>query len=205
MVGAGPAGPGRAGAGRAAALILALAAGLSLAALRWPALFDALVLDRDGLRAGQAWRLWSGHLLHVGATHATINLAAAAVLALIAQRLGRLASLLWMCAVAMPAIALGLLVLLPRLQWYAGLSGVLHAACTWLLLALPLRWALTGLALLACKLGWEMHAPRTVDAVAVVSEAHRLGVLCALLAAALCWLARRIAAERVRSRARRLP
>ncbi len=152
--------------------------------MAWPPLFDALVLERPALRAGQAWRLWSAHLAHISAAHAALNLGMAALLALFAARLGILPALLWRSLLLMPSISLGLLLGLPQLQWYAGLSGLLHGWAVWLLLRVGGGRARAGFVALGLKLGWEMLKPApSADALPVVSEAHLLGAGGALLLA----------------------
>ena len=93
--------------------------------------FDALVLDRDAVLGGQLWRLWSGHWVHLDARHAAINLAALMVMALIAGRMRLLRPLLVASLLMMPLIAALLLLTAPDLQWYAGLSGLLHGWAAW--------------------------------------------------------------------------
>lgn len=183
-MGTGPAAGSRwPAAGAAAGLTLAVALP-ALASTYWRSVFDVLVLDRDALLTGQFWRLWSGHLAHADAAHAGINITAFALLGLLAARLRTLPSLSVASLVMMPAISAGLLLALPDLHWYAGLSGLLHAWAAWLLLALGGWRALAGLSLLVAKLVAE-QVPQTLDPAlpAVVTEAHVLGVLIGTLAA----------------------
>lgn len=142
-------------------------------------LFDALVLDRDAvLGGGQLWRLWTGHWVHLDLQHAAINLLAMAALALIAARMRQwrplLRTTLWM----MPLIAAGLLLAVPDLQWYAGLSGLLHGCAAWLLLRHGGRVAVVGAVVLATKLAWQQLAPAAADAAfPVIHAAHLIGAL----------------------------
>ena len=141
-------------------------------------LFDALVLDRDAVFGGQLWRLWSGHWVHLDLRHAAINLIALALLALIAMRMRQLRPLLAASLWMMPLSAAGLLLAAPDLQWYAGLSGLLHGWAAWLLLRRGGRVALAGAALLAGKLLWEQLAPAADDAAfPVIHAAHLAGAL----------------------------
>lgn len=146
---------------------------------------DALVLQRDGVLHGQLWRLWSGHLLHLDAAHATLDIAAMALLAMIAWRMRWLGGLLRITPLMMPLLSAGLLLSAPDLQWYAGLSGLLHGWAAWLLLRSrgPLMWI--GLALLAAKLAWEQLAPPLVAMpFEVIHLAHLLGALLGTVLAA---------------------
>ncbi|MCL7714705.1 rhombosortase [Stenotrophomonas mori] len=171
-------GTGAAGRGRAAAVaaaLILLPALASVLALRWPPVFDALLLDRDGLAQGQAWRLWSGHLLHLDATHAALNLAALLVIVAVAAR-QRIVPEIGVGAVAgMPVISLALMALQPTLQWYAGMSGLLHGVLVIVLLRRGGAVAAGLLLLLAFKLAWEAAAGGPWRDIAVVTLAHRLG------------------------------
>ena len=120
-------------------------------------MFDALVLDRDAVLGGQLWRLWSGHWVHLDARHAAINLAALVLMALIAALL---------------------LLTAQDLQWYAGLSGLLHGWAAWLLLRRGGGVATSGALLLAGKLVWEQVAPAAdASAFPVIHAAHVIGAL----------------------------
>jgi len=170
----------------AAAARLTLAAGVpAWPGIRWPAIFDQLMLDRDAVLAGQVWRLWTGHLMHLDLRHAAVNLAALALLALIAARMRALPLLLGGSLLLMPAISLGLLLCVPDLQWYAGLSGLLHAWTAWLLVRKGGVAAVAGLALLAAKLAWETALSLTSMGIPVVLEAHRIGALAGLVLAGI--------------------
>lgn len=159
-------------------------------------LFDALVLDRDAVLGGQLWRLWSGHWVHLGLRHAAINLCALALLALIAAHMRQLRPLLYTSLLMMPLMATLLLVAAPDLQWYAGLSGLLHGWAAWLFLRHGGRVAAVGAALLAGKLAWEQLAPAADAAFPVIHAAHLVG---AIVGAALALSGAR-RARRMRSR-----
>lgn len=162
------------------------------ASLRWPSVFEFLALDRGAVRAGEAWRLWSGHLAHLDVRHAALNLIALAVLAGIALRIRQLPALLGASLVLMPAISLGLLLAVPGLQWYVGLSGLLHGWAAWLLVRLGGWIAATGFLLFAVKLSWERWAPADeAIAIPVVTEAHLIGALAGLVLASAWWRLRK--------------
>lgn len=151
------------------------------------ALWQLLALQRAALGDGQWWRLWSGHLMHLDARHALLNIAALLLLAWLAARARQLRALLGMSVLLMPLLSLILLASLPTLDWYVGLSGLLHGWAAWLLLQHRGPWplaGLAGLAALAAKLGWEAIAtPSTAAAWPVVSEAHLIGALLGALLA----------------------
>lgn len=141
-------------------------------------MFDALVLDRDAVLGGQLWRLWSGHWVHLDAHHAAINLIALVLMALIAVRMRQLRPLLAVSLPMMPLVAALLLLTAPDLQWYAGLSGLLHGWAAWLLLRRGGGVATIGALLLAGKLVWEQIAPAAdASAFPVIHAAHLIGAL----------------------------
>lgn len=181
---------GRTGTAVAASVGLSLAAGaVAWASIRWPSVFKALALDREALQAGEYWRLWSGHLPHLDATHALLNLAALAALVFVASRMRQLPALLACTLLLMPLLSLILLLAVPGLQWYVGLSGLLHGWVAWLLWRQGGLIAVIGYMLLAAKLTWEAlrtNAPHT--AFPVVTEAHLIGATIGImLAIAMQW------------------
>lgn len=153
--------------------------------------------NRAAIGAGEYWRLLTGSLLHLGWGHLLLNLAGMllAVLLFPALRSGRLRYLAFL--IGLMTVGAGLYLGSPDIQWYLGLSGVLHtlfvAACVVEWRAAP-RWdvGLYG-ALLATKLAYEQWVgalPGSVQATGgpVVVDAHLYGavggVLAALIAAA---------------------
>lgn len=106
--------------------VLALAALVIVLAFGGDAVRLALRYDRSALEAGELWRLVTAHLVHLGGSHAAMNVAA---LVLIRAVLGDAFSAgEWLAAAAAAAlgIGVGLYWLSPGIQWYVGLSGVLH-------------------------------------------------------------------------------
>lgn len=169
------------------AVLLLLSALLQLNPALW--CYDRMLLVQ------QPWRLWTGHLVHVGWVHWALNSVALVLVTVVfpvpALRHGLL---LWLGLGL--GISLGLYLGLPDLQQYAGLSGVLHGlvawgACTWLQQPAERRWGLLVLAGLGLKLmaeatGGSVDTARWIGAPVVV-QAHQLGVVLALLAAGLFW------------------
>lgn len=103
--------------------VLAAAATVTMATVA-SALPERLLLERAGLAHGEFWRLWTGHLVHGSADHLIYDAGAAALLyTALARPLRSTLRLLWMA----PAISVLLLAALPELDYYYGLSGLLHA------------------------------------------------------------------------------
>lgn len=146
---------------------------------------EALRYLRSGIFAGEWWRLVTGHLVHLGPAHMLLNSAALAMLTwLFANDLRAWQWLvILLCSVA--AIDIGFLLWEPQLEWYVGLSGVLHGLFAAAALARCWRrerdgyWLLAGLIL---KLLWEQTfgpTPFTAESSGgpVVVNAHLYGAL----------------------------
>src|SRR5690606_29964112 len=86
---------------------------------------DALRYERDALMAGEAWRLITGHLVHLGWGHLWMNLAALALIRLLVADAFSTADWIGAAVVSALGIDLGLYVLAPAIGWYVGLSGFL--------------------------------------------------------------------------------
>jgi rhomboid family GlyGly-CTERM serine protease len=85
-----------------------------------------LRFERAPIADGELWRLATGHFVHLGLTHFLLN---GAGLALVWFLVGReFARLGWLAIVAgsIAAIDAGLWIFNPELEWYVGLSGMLH-------------------------------------------------------------------------------
>jgi rhomboid family GlyGly-CTERM serine protease len=139
--------------------------------------------DREALQSGEIWRLLSAHLVHLGPSHMFMNVAALAVLAVIFAPMLRGRD--WLLAAGCSALAIdaGLFFFHPIIEWYVGLSGVLHglwaAGCVLGLLqrrreAIPLAVLLVG------KLAYEgllgpLPMTSEIAAGSVVTQAHAWG------------------------------
>lgn len=148
-----------------------------------------LMYDRELIEAGQVWRLFSAHFVHLSTTHMLGNAMGIILLGYIAGKylnniLG-LVLLLWCVLV----VGLGLYWYADYLQRYVGLSGVLHG----LLLVAPFisryyswRVACVFLIVIVLKVVWE-QSPFYDDMALfgaiggrVEANAHLLGVLAGL-------------------------
>lgn len=165
--------------------------------LAGPGTLAWLRYERTAVLEGQFWRLATAHLVHAGAAHLAWNLAGAALVWwLFAGEFTRRGWCLVMAA-STAAIDLGFILFEPQLQWYVGLSGVLHG-CMAAGLAAWLRRARDPLTVavaivFAAKLAWEHFAgplPLTSATLSlpVVVEAHSYGAIGGVIAAA--WLLR---------------
>lgn len=147
--------------------------------------FDRIALLHDG----QIWRLFTGHLVHLGWSHTGMNIAGLLLIqALVGHRFDQRQ---WSAIIVtlMLGISLGLLAFNPTLAWYVGLSGVLHGMLVAGAVA-DIRsndktaWLL--LILITAKLAWEQMTgalPGTEAAAGgnVIVDAHFYGGLCGLV------------------------
>ncbi|MBL9214832.1 MAG: rhombosortase [Opitutaceae bacterium] len=160
----------------------------------------ALLYERGLILQGQVWRLWTGHVVHWGASHFLWDLAVFLPAGCWLERLWP-ARARWFYAVTPGLISVLLLAFDPALLRYAGISGL--ATGTLVLLAgLQLRrrdeprWPWIGvLALVAAKLLHELiaRAPLMVqgfDGIRTVPLAHAGGVVCT---GVFLWLRRKVA------------
>ena len=169
-----------------ASLLLPVACGLLVAAP--PSVWQWLVLDREAVLAGEAWRAWTGHLLHFTWAHAVADGVALAISSWIVEhRMGSRATW-WLLLGGAPLIGLGLFVAVPDLGLYAGASGiatlmaVVAGGLLWRaeprLRVLLVSLVFAALIKLALDAGGDASWSSTLpDGVRVVWQAHTLGAL----------------------------
>lgn len=173
--------------------VLALAAFGDAArhSLRW---------DRHAVLAGEYWRLLTGHLIHLSLSHAVWNLAGAVFLYAVFRHIWSLREWIVVMAVALLGINIGLWWRTPLLDWYVGLSGVLHAVAAAALVpsllarplfrADPIAWCVALLG--GAKLLYEsmVGALPFIDE-GVIITVHRDGAAAGLLCGTGLYLIRR--------------
>jgi rhomboid family GlyGly-CTERM serine protease len=177
-------------------LPLSLALCVTLIALGGSELSVLFRFNREAILHGQLWRLFSGHLVHLGWSHCWLNIAG---LALIWALVGSVfTTRQWLIIIAGSAlgISLGLIAFNPKLAWYVGLSGVLHGmlvagAVTEIRRGRHSSYAL--LILVVAKLVWEqMLGPLPGSEASaggtVIIDAHLYGGLCGLFFAGFFWV-----------------
>jgi rhomboid family GlyGly-CTERM serine protease len=155
--------------------------------------------DRLALEQGEYWRLISGHLVHLGWGHLWPNLAALVVIALLLEDAFRAADWIVVGVTSGAAIDLGLLAFDPDVQWYVGLSGVLHGFVAAGALSLLLKREMIGAVLgigIAGKIVFEQifgPVPFTAASVGgpVIVAAHLYGATSGLLGEAVLHFVRR--------------
>ena len=155
---------------------------------------ELLRYERAAVLQGQYWRLLTGHFVHGSGQHLLLNAVGLGLIAALFPREYSVRGWLLILASSIVTIDLGFVFLEPQLEWYVGLSGVLHGA----LAAGALGWwrhesralALALTAVLVGKLAWEQwHGalPLSGD-MPVVVDAHLYGAIGGALAGAFLWL-----------------
>ena len=150
-----------------------------------PATTTALRYERSTIQGGEIWRLVTGNLVHLGWEHLLLNLTGLLLIWLLFGRLLSTRQWLIVTVISCLAVGLGLLLFNPDLDWYVGLSGMLHGLfVTGLLINLRNGYKLEWLLLLAIvgKLIWEQFhgaMPGSADIAggAVVVDAHLYGAI----------------------------
>lgn len=176
---------------RAMAWALALLGLLQALPVAW---HEALRFDRQALLQGQLWRLWTGHLIHLGWTHWALNAAGLALCALLADAPPAPRTWLRQAALLGLGISVLLLALQPALAYYVGLSGVLYGLFVLALWPGVRRADPIGIAALCAIAAWlgaqllwgpAPHEEAWIGGDIIV-QAHVYGIACAiaLLAAA---------------------
>jgi rhomboid family GlyGly-CTERM serine protease len=158
----------------AALLLLPLAGGEALK-LAWR-------YEREAVAAGQWWRLFTGHFVHLDANHALLNAVGLALLWSLFARSYVWWQWLLAIAASMIAIDAGFWFISTRLDWYVGASGLLHGvfACGCIaLLQHRDRIGLIAGAIFVGKLVYEqLHGPLPFErADQVVTVAHLYGAI----------------------------
>lgn len=157
---------------------------------------ELLRYDRVAIAGGQVWRLFSGHIVHLGYPHLVLNLAGLGVVWLLVGR--RLGDRQWflVAAICAAVIDAGFWWLDPDLVWYVGLSGLLHgllaAGAIRGLRELPVE-SVAICVLLGAKLAYEqfvgpLPGSESTSGGAVVVNAHLYGAVGGALSGAILYI-----------------
>lgn len=82
--------------------------------------------DRAAIAAGEIWRLFTGHFVHLGAAHFALDAAGLLLVWYLVSHRFTAAQWLQITLLTILGMDLGFWVLQPQLAWYVGLSGLLH-------------------------------------------------------------------------------
>jgi rhomboid family GlyGly-CTERM serine protease len=144
---------------------------------------------RRALAAREPWRLFTGHYVHLSFLHVALNVVALLLLyRLFADRL-RPREFFAILGLAPILMSLVFWLVLPELQWYRGLSGVLHAVyfagcVVWIAASagragwLPVAALIGGALKVLLEQPWDASFPvHEMLRVAVVPQAHLIGAI----------------------------
>lgn len=154
----------------------------------------ALRYEREAVLQGEYWRLLTGHLVHGTWLHLLLNGAGLALIAALFPRAYSLRAWLLIGLASAVAVDAGFVLYEPQLQWYVGLSGVLHGALAagaiawWRHESRPLALVLS--LVFVAKLAWEQQygaLPLSGD-LPVVVDAHLYGAVGGGVTATFLWL-----------------
>lgn len=155
-----------------------------------------LSFDRSALRAGELWRLFSGHFVHLGLSHLLLNVAGLGLIWYLIGDSYTRRQWLFVALTAILGVDLGLWVWEPDLIWYVGLSGLLHGllaagVVTKLRSGRPEIWLLA--AGLVAKLIYEqisgpLPGSEESSGGSVIVAAHAYGAGGGVLAASMIWI-----------------
>jgi rhomboid family GlyGly-CTERM serine protease len=156
---------------------------------------ETLAYDRSAIGAGEVWRLLSAHFVHLGWSHLLLNLAGLALVSWIVGRRFDWARWIWIGFMTIAAIDAGFWFFYPELEWYVGLSGVLHGLLVAGLFAGLVqrdREAVILTLFVIAKLAWEQLAgplpgSESSSGGVVIVDAHLYGAIGGLAGALLCW------------------
>lgn len=154
---------------------------------------EMLRYDRDAIAGGEAWRLVSGHFVHLGWSHFALNAAGLALVWFLFRDGIGAARWVAVIAVNVAAISAGFWFLDPQLQWYVGLSGLLHgmlAAGIVVSLGAGRHDAILLLVLVTAKLVYEqllgpMPGSEGASGGAVIVNAHLYGAVAGAVTGAI--------------------
>lgn len=144
-----------------------------------------LAFDRQQIVSGELWRIWTGHLVHTHLTHFVLNVAAAILLGLLFSPPIKWGEWLLSGVIFAGLIGLGLFCFYPDLDWYNGLSGLLHAWLAYFSIRLAsaerrLFWAALAavwVKVTAEALGVHLGYVHLLDGMTIITEAHLLGTI----------------------------
>ncbi|RZV36978.1 MAG: rhombosortase [Chromatiales bacterium] len=177
-----------------------LAAGISVVAIALQSggepVREALAYTREGVTAGELWRLVTGHFVHLGWTHMWLNLAGLAVVVWLVGGIFSWVRWLLVLGLTVLTIDLGFWFLYPNLAWYVGLSGVLHGLLVAGLFKGVIERDKESIILLGfvlAKLAWEqfgggpLPGSEATSGGTVIVNAHLYGTVGGALAGTLLW------------------
>jgi rhomboid family GlyGly-CTERM serine protease len=149
------------------------------------------IYSREHIAGGEFWRLVTGHLVHFSTEHLVANLAAFAVLLVLAKRTSA-NERIWLGLACPILLGISLHLMRPELEAYGGLSGVLSAVFSFVAMQYAvgrgvIAWLFrSAILLFAVKLTIEFTFGATIvgnfgNGIVVEPAAHALGACMGLI------------------------
>ncbi|MDX1303706.1 rhombosortase [Photobacterium sp.] len=166
---------------------LVIAISLSFLA-QWPVIQSWIAWDRETIAHGEIWRILTGNLTHTNWPHMVMNSLALIVITFIFR--AHFCAKHYTVLILLISLVIGIGLFATDIQWYAGLSGVLHGLFAWGAVR-DLRTQTKGgwllLAGLTFKIGWEQYYGGAASSAALIGarvaiEAHLIGAVTGLIA-----------------------
>lgn len=164
---------------------------------QWPAVQDWLAWDRSAILSGELWRILTGNLTHTNWPHMLMNSLALAITSFIFR--AHFSARSYTYLLLMLASTVGLGIIATDIQWYAGLSGILHGLFGWgavkdIQAEHKGGWLL--LMGLVGKIGWEQFFGGSASSAAIIGarvaiEAHLIGALSGVAVAVVSGLSKK--------------
>jgi rhomboid family GlyGly-CTERM serine protease len=153
-----------------------------------------LEFDRQQILSGDIWRIWTGHLVHTNNSHFVLNIVASIMIYFTFFTGIKLGQLLLYSFVFATLINVTLLCIYPSLDWYNGLSGLLHALAAYFFVRLAkdegkvfwvglvILWGKVLIETIRAHFGYESM----IGDMTVITEAHLIGVFFGTATAIIC-------------------
>lgn len=158
-----------------------------------------LIYERDAIQGGEWWRMLTAHFIHLNWAHYFMNVAGLGIITILFLNVLTATMLISTLFFGAMMVSLGLYRLSPEIEWYVGLSGVLHcllATCLLKYIQQFPRLGWTLLLLLIGKLALEAVTGTSLgtifaNSVQVINEAHIYGTVGGILTGAVLMIRNR--------------
>jgi len=108
---------------------------LSMTVFMLPDLSSILIYKRSAIIDGEAWRILTAAFVHFSPTHLFYNMTGFLLCGLILE-IGKYPYVLSLYGISIALMGLAVYMLMPEMEYYAGISGVVHGSIYYLALML---------------------------------------------------------------------
>lgn len=144
-------------------------------------MYELLIYDRSAIANGEAWRLLSGHFVHLSFTHLLLNGVGLFLFFIIFRRYSSWRTSVGVMGVLGVMVSLSLYIGSPMVAQYGGFSGILYGLFGWLSVRMIQSQdrviGVMVLLLLGLKIGMEQQYGSFVhyESFMVITDAHLYG------------------------------